>query len=104
MGNNYGWYIPGLMLTLFSNPAAFVKETPVDQLLDFLGVILGSRLIDGPRTDSESKNDLLDGSPLRTEGERFFGGRGALKDLEMGEGRGGDVKRSDLVGVGIRVR
>lgn len=29
---------------------------------------------------------------------------GALKDFEIGEGGGGDVKRSDLVGVGIRER
>ena len=95
-----------ILLTLFRNPtlAAFVKETPEDHILDLFGVILDSRVIEGPRTDSEFKKDLSEGSPLFTESERLFSGMGALKDFEMGEGGGGDVKRSDLVGVGIRER
>jgi len=94
-----------ILLTPFSNPApaAFVIETPVDQSLDFFGVFLVLRAIDGPRTDSESK-DLSDGSPLLTESERLFEGMGALKDFEIGEGGGGNVKRSDVVGLVIRVR
>jgi len=96
-GNNYGWYVPGpalMLLTPFRNPtpAAFVIETPVDQILDLLGVIFVSRVRDGPRTDSESKYDVPDGSPLPTESERLFVGRGALKDFEIGEGRGSAVK------------
>lgn len=96
-----------MLLTPFNNPApaAFVIETPVDQILDLFGVTVASRVIEDPRTDSESKKDLFDDRPLPTESERLFEGMGALRDFEIGEGGGGDLKRSeDLVGVGIRER
>lgn len=65
-----------------------------------------SRVIDGPKMDSDSKYDLSEASlgSLPTDRKRRFEGRGALKDFEIGEGGGGDVKRPDLVGLGIRVR
>jgi hypothetical protein len=52
--------VPGPTLMLLTPfripaPAAFVIDTPVDQILDFLGESLVSRVIDGPRIDSESK-------------------------------------------------
>jgi len=95
-----------MLLTPFNMPApaAFVIETPADQSLDFFGESLVSRDSEGPRMDPVSKYGLSEGSPFLTERARLFGGRGALKDFEIGEGRGGDVKRSDLVRVGIRER
>lgn len=84
-------------------PAALVIETPVDQSLDFFGDVLVSRAIDGPRMESESRKDPPAGNPLPTDRERLFEGRGALKDFVIGEGVG-NVVRSDLVGVGVRLR
>jgi len=90
---------PTLMpLTPFNIPAPI--ETPVDQILDLFGESVVLRVIDGPRMFSESKEDLSKG----TDRERFFGGRGTLNDLVIGEDNGGDVKRSDLVGLGTRLR
>lgn len=90
---------PTLMpLTPFNIPAPI--ETPADQILDLFGEIVVLRVIDGPRMVSESKEDLSKG----TARERFFGGRGTLNDLVIGEDKGGDVKRSDLVGLGTRLR
>jgi len=101
--------VPGptlMLLTPFNipAPAAFVIETPVDHILDFFGESLALRVIGGPRMFSESKQDLLEGNPPPIDGENLFGGRGALKDFVIGEGGGGDVKRSGFVRRGIRVR
>ena len=97
-----------MLLTPFNMPApaAFVIETPVVHNLDFFGEILALRVIGGPRMFSESKQDLLEGegNPPPIDGENLFGGRGALKDFVIGEGGGGDVKRSGFVRRGIRVR
>jgi len=105
---NHASGVPGptfMLLTPFSIPApAALIETPVGQSLDFFGETLVSRAIDGPRIDSESKKDPPEGSPLPTVRERFFKGRGELKDFVISEGGGGDVNRSDLMGLGTRVR
>jgi len=95
-----------MLPTPFSSPApaAFVIETPVDQILDFFGGILVPRAIDGPRIDSESRCDLSEISPFSTDRDRFFEGRGTLKDFVIGEGAGGDVGRLYFVGIGIRGR